>query len=551
MKVLKNMKLIIFGVFTLGILGYLFVEVPNINPFFLEGAFFWCFIVTGYIAIWGLLRFGEVSFNFVQNAQQKPGFNYVPNRKFPGLWKFIVFAPWVFLVAMLVISSPLISWKAYRDQLGTPDKKVFSSDIQAIDTSKIPIIDKQLALNLADKELGSRPSLGNQVDLGEPTIQKVNDELVWIVPLQHSGFFKWLTNMGGSPGYIVVSATNRSDAEYVENFKVKYQPNLYLFDDLVRHIRFKGYFFKGIIDYSFEVDDNWQPHWVITTYENERGFALPESNGVLILNASTGEIQEYGLDNIPDWVDRVQPEEFIIRQIDNQGQFVKGIFNFANKDKFKASLGHAIVYNKGRCYLFTGLTSVGKDESAIGFIMVDMVTKESILYEINGATEISAQRSAEGKVQHLQYLATFPLILNINGQPTYFMALKDKVGLVKQYAFVSVSDYSIVGTGEEVSEALTDYTKVMRNYGTSSFKPDVTVEKETITGIIKRIAVEYTDKQASYKIILEEKPGKIFILPSSISDELALSVAGDTVTIEHPLMDSDILIGNTFENNNI
>lgn len=551
MKLLKNMKLIIYLVFTLGILGYLFVEAPNINPFYLEGAFFWCFIVTGYIAIWGLLRFGEVSFNFVQNAQERPGFNYVPNRKFPKLWKFIVIAPWIFLVVMLIVSSPLISWTAYKDQLGVPEKKVFSSDVQAIDTSKIPIIDKQLALNLADKELGSRPSLGNQVDLGEPTIQKVNDELVWIVPLQHSGFFKWITNMSGSPGYIVVSATNRSDARYVEDFKVKYQPNLYLFDDLVRHVRFKGHFFTGIIDYSFEVDDNWQPHWVITTYKNERGFSLPEADGVLILNASTGEIEQYGLDAIPDWVDRVQPEEFIIRQINNQGEYVKGIFNFANKDKFKASLGYAIVYNNGRCYLFTGLTSVGKDESAIGFIMVDMVTKQSILYEINGATEISAQRSAEGKVQHLQYTATFPLILNINGQPTYFMALKDKGGLVKQYAFVSVSDYSIVGTGEGVSEALTDYTKVMKNYGDSTFKDVTSVEKEAVTGVIKRIAVEYTDNESSYKIILEEKPGKIFIIPSSVSQELALSATGDTVTIEYPAIDSDILIGSTFENNNI
>lgn len=146
-------------------------------------------------------------------------------------------------------------------------------------------------------------------------------------------------------------------------------------------------------------------------------------------------------------MDRVQPEDFVIEQITNRGNYVHGIFNFANKDKYRPSDGHNIVYNNGECYLFTGLTSVGADDSAIGFIMVDMVTKEPIMYEMSGATEEAGQLSAQGRVQDLGYQASFPIILNIDSQPTYFMTLNDDIGLIKQYAFVSVTNYSTVGTG--------------------------------------------------------------------------------------------------------
>ena len=143
---------------------------------------------------------------------------------------------------------------------------------------------------------------------------------------------------------------------------------------------------------------------------------LPEATGAWIVNATTGEMHKYTIDTIPEWVDRIQPESFILTQINNKGEFVHGWLNFADRDKFRASQGHMIIYNNDRCYLFTGLTSVGSDESAIGFILVDMVTKESNIYQMSGATEMAAQSSAEGKVQQFGYRASFPMIINLDGQ---------------------------------------------------------------------------------------------------------------------------------------
>ena len=158
----------------------------------------------------------------------------------------------------------------------------------------------------------------------------------------------------------------------MEGSKIKYHPGSYLLFDVARKVRFGPGLLTGITDYSFELDDNGQPYWVVSTYHNLRGFSLPEADGIILLNATTGQMERYTMENIPEWVDRVQPEDFVIEQITNRGNYVHGIFNFANKDKYRPSDGHNIVYNNGECYLFTGLTSVGADDSAIGFIMVDM-----------------------------------------------------------------------------------------------------------------------------------------------------------------------------------
>ena len=353
--------------------------------------------------------------------------------------------------------------------------------------------------------------------------------------------------MEGTPGYIIISATNVNDVQYVEGFKIKYHPGSYLLFDVARKVRFGPGLMDGITDYSFELNDDGAPYWVISTYKNLKGFNLPEATGVILLNATTGEIEKYTIENVPKWIDRVQPESFILNQINNKGNYVKGIFNFSDKDKYKTSQGHNIVYNNEKCYLFTGLTSVGSDESAIGFMMVDMVTKEPILYEMSGATEYAAMSSAEGKVQDLKYWATFPIILNIDSQPTYFMTLKDGAGLIKQYAFVSVVNYSSVGTGESVTEALRDYEAKLRGDGIYTDFTNAGEGKD-IQGTVLRIAAEVTSETTVYKIILAEHKDMIFAAPYSLSEELALTQVGDKVSITYSVSGSSAQIVIKFDN---
>lgn len=534
-------------VITLLVLLYVFVEAPTLSPLYLDGAIFWAVLITIYVGLNALMKIGEFSFDAEKTQPGQVPFSFSARQKFPKLSAVIIAVPWILIVVVMILCSVFFQWKAYRDQLGEPEIKKFDNEVQAIDVAQIPIVDENLALQLAQKKLGERPALGSQVALYSATIQMVDGELVWVVPLYHSGFFKWLTNLSGTPGYIVVSATNTNDVRYVEGYKIKYHPGSYLLFDITRKVRFGPGLMTGITDYSFELDDDGQPYWAISTYKNSRGFSLPEADGIILLNATTGQMDRYGMDEVPEWVDRVQPEDFVLTQIANRGNYVHGIFNFANKDKYRPSEGHNIVYNNGRCYLFTGLTSVGSDDSAIGFIMVDMVTKEPIMYEMSGATEEAAQRSAEGRVQDLKYRATFPIILNIDSQPTYFMTLKDNIGLIKQYAFVSVTNYSTVGTGESVSAAMRDYENKLRSDGVTTIgKLGGVVEQ--LEGTILRISGEYSGGNTVYKFLLSEKPDILFIAESTAGAELALTQPNDKIQVEYSLSSDGTAEVTSFDN---
>lgn len=534
-------------VITLLVLLYVFVEAPTLSPLYLDGAVFWAVLITIYVGLNALMKIGEFSFDAEKTQPGQMPFSFSTRQKFPKLSAVIIAVPWILIVVVMILCSVFFQWKAYRDQLGEPEIKKFDNEVQAIDVAQIPIVDENLALQLAQKKLGERPALGSQVALYSATIQMVDGELVWVVPLYHSGFFKWLTNLSGTPGYIVVSATNTNDVRYVEGYKIKYHPGSYLLFDITRKVRFGPGLMTGITDYSFELDDEGQPYWAISTYKNSRGFSLPEADGIILLNATTGQMDRYGMDEVPEWVDRVQPEDFVLTQIANRGNYVHGIFNFANKDKYRPSEGHNIVYNNGRCYLFTGLTSVGADDSAIGFIMVDMVTKEPIMYEMSGATEEAAQRSAEGRVQDLKYRATFPIILNIDSQPTYFMTLKDNIGLIKQYAFVSVTNYSTVGTGESVSAAMRDYENKLRSDGVTTIgKLGGVVEQ--LEGTVLRISGEYSGGNTVYKFLLSEKPDILFIAESTAGAELALTQPNDKIQVEYSLSSDGTAEVTSFDN---
>ena len=97
--------------------------------------------------------------------------------------------------------------------------------------------------------------------------------------------------------------------------------------------------------------------------------------------------------------------------------------------------------------------------------MVNARTGKASYFNVAGAEEFSAMEAAEGQVQNLGYDAAFPSLINIDGRPTYFMVLKDKGNLVKQYALVDVKKYSIVATGTTQKDTLNTYRKLMKENG--------------------------------------------------------------------------------------
>ncbi|MDS0524399.1 cell shape-determining protein [Clostridium sp. SHJSY1] len=462
---------------------------------------------------------------------------------FIGLFVGIAF------VVSAIYFSPIISYKSHRDLIGQVDEVEFSNEIDHIDLKQLPTIDKELAGKLADKKLGEIPSLGSQVTIGELTLQSLNGELYYVAPLEHSSFIKWLTNSSGTSGYIKVSATNENDVQLVtdlngESLKIKYLASSYLFSDLHRAAYLRD-MKAGHTDFTFELNDEGKPYWIVTRYDNAIGFTEKKAIGALIIDAQTGESEKYDINNLPSWVDRIQPESYILNYANKWGELVHGIFNFGDKDKLKSTDDMNVIFNKNECFYYTGITSVGNDEGLVGFMLTNTKTGKTTMYKTAGATENAAMKSAEGKVQQYGYKATLPYLINIQGEATYFTTLKDSNGLVKQYAMIDVKNYNTVGVSDTVQGTLNKYLDVLANTNVSL---DGSNKSESMEGEIERIGVVIKDGISIYDIKLKDN-NKVFTVSTDTSREVALSKVGDKVSIKYiSVKDNKYIIVDTFEN---
>jgi hypothetical protein len=311
---------------------------------------------------------------------------------------------------------------------------------------------------------------------------------------------------------------------------MKYSYSDLFFRNIERYIRLK-YPTKMFEDPSFEIDEDGNPYWIAPVYDYEIGlFGGKDIVGAILVNAVSGESQYYDIDEVPTWIDRVYPSDLLLEQLSNWGQYGNGYLNtlFSQKGVLKPTDGYNYVALDDDVYLYTGLTSVSSDASNVGFALINMRTKETKYYAISGAEEYSAMSSAEGKVQNLKYTATFPILINAGGQPTYFLSLKDSAGLVKKYAFVSVENYQIVSVGDTVAEAEKSYYKLLTENG----KVSVDIENKKVTGTITQIKNAVVSGNSTYYFKLKGYED-IFIAPISLNDQLPLASIGDKVTIEY------------------
>ena len=456
----------------------------------------------------------------------------------------------------LITSLPIFRSESYRALIGkVADGTKLSNHIAPISIDKIRVVDEELAHLLGEKIIGSQPALGSQVELGDFCIQKVSNQLYWVAPLLHSGFFKWFNNREGTAGYVMVSATNERDVKLVQqvdgkNIKIKYQQGAYFQSNIHRHLYFNGYLTSGLADYSFEVDDSGKPFWIVIKYAKTIGFSGNEAQAVIAVDAQTGAIEEFAISKTPAWIDRIQPISFIEDQLNNWGEYIHGYFNWSNADKLQITEGLTLVYGENsKSYWYTGLTSVGKDESAVGFVLVDTRTKESTFYKQSGATEYAAQSSAQGKVQEKGYKASLPIPYNINNIPTYVMTLKDNGGLVKMFAMVAISDYTIVGVGNTMREALMSYKNVY-NMADNKISPNSASNKKSLKTIITRIQNDVKNGNSFYYFKVKDYPN-IFVGSSQLSSQLPVTITGDSVRISFDIDLEEVIDISSFENSTL
>jgi len=357
-----------------------------------------------------------------------------------------------------------------------------------------------------------------------------------------------MDNTDGTDGYIMVNATKSKDVKYVPGFKIQYQPQAFWSKDLKRHLRFNGYMFDYVGYKEFEIDDDGNPYWILSKYKKHVGLIGRNTESLVLVNATNGEIEEYDIDDVPSWVDRVHPDEFVETQLRDWGNYIHGWWNPSNKDEVKPTPGTSVVYGSdGECYYYTGITSVGKDGTILGFILTNTRDKSTTYYRMAGATETKAKNSAEGAVQEKGYVASNPRPYNINGELTYVMALKDAEGLIKNVGLVSVANYEIVAVGDNVREAIRAFKTRMNTFiGTDVLSSDVSYI--TYEGVVSRIN---QDAETGYYYILLEDGDKIISLTSEISEEVLLTEPKDVIVVRSFPSNTTIIDGVYFDNKSI
>ena len=440
----------------------------------------------------------------------------------------------VVYLAGALLSSPVINAKKYQ-QLMTVETGEFATDIEELSFDQIPLLDRDSATLLGNRKMGSMVDMVSQFEVDELYSQiNYQNRPVRVSPLKYASLIKWFTNQGeGIPAYIKIDMATQ-DTELVKLEQgMKYTTSDHFNRNIYRHLRFKypTYIFN---DLSFEVDDEGTPYWICPVKKYNIGlFGGVTIGRVVLCNAVTGETQDYAIEDAPQWIDRAYSADLLVELYDYYGSLKHGFINsiLGQKDCLRTTEGYNYLAIDDDVWVYTGVTSITGDQSNVGFVLMNQRTMETKFYEVEGATEASAMSSAEGQVQNLHYTATFPLLLNISGEPTYFIALKDDAGLVKMYAMVNVQRYQIVAVGDTVSECEENYTALMYENGIKE-TPEDTRDVLSITAPITKIAQGVIDGNSHYYIMVE---GSDDIFDVSVVDfiDIIRYDVGDEVTTEY------------------
>ncbi len=423
----------------------------------------------------------------------------------------------------------------------------FAAEVDEISYDQIPMLDRQSAERLGDRKLGELSDMVSQFDVVNDYTQiNYRGRPVRIATLTYMDLIKWFTNRSdGLPAYLLIDMVTQNVELVRLEEGIKYTNVEHFGRNLYRHLRFHfpTYLFAQPV---MEIDEEGVPYWICPRLVRTIGlFGGTDVKGAVLVNAITGECAYY--EQVPDWVDNLYPAGLIVQQYDYYGMYHNGFLNslFGQRDVTVTTDDYNYIAMGDDVWVYTGVTSIGGDQSNIGFILTNQRTKESHFYSCAGATEHSAMDSAEGMLQNLKYKATFPLLLNVGGQPTYFMAMKDNAQLVKKYAMVNVRQYQVVATGDTVAECEQNYLSMLSQNGIVESGTGL-AGTETVEGAVAEIRSAVMEGNSYYFIRLIG--GDVFYSVCAADQPLAVIVSpGDQVSITfHPGRES-ILSGVSLE----
>ncbi len=506
--------------------------------------------------------------NIFSGAALKPEYGEYVKRKsiVPGIFIAVL----VVIVAIgMAVSSVFFRAKTYSEIIDVNENTNFAEEIQEADFSSVPVLDTAAASVLANRTLGDLSKIDkvSQFEISSSFTQiNYKNSPVKLTTLSYGDVFKWLKNTReGLPGYVIVNmVTQKSELVLLpEGQYIKYATTEHFSKYLMRHVRFAypTYIFDTP---RFEIDEKGDPYWLCPVLDKTIGlFGGTDVKGVVIVNAVTGEMTEYTVEQVRDskelqWIDGIYSDSLLVEQFNYYGQYQKGFINsILGQDGVRvATEGSNYLAQNDDVYMYTGVTSAGHDQAIIGFVLVNMRTKDASFYAVSGAKEYSAMSSAQGDVQDYSYNATFPILLNISGQPTYFMSLKDADSLVKRFAMVNVQNYQVAVTGVTIAECMEEYVDKLEHNNikidvdiegiidatdTENQESDVTAPEKkevTVKGAVTDIRTAVMGGESVYYIELDDS-GIYFTVSASDEPAVVIMNKGQNVKITYTLAEGD------------
>ncbi|MCH5198689.1 MAG: CvpA family protein [Oscillospiraceae bacterium] len=510
-----------------------------------------------------------VSAFITSGAFAKP--EYVPYVKRRAIVPAIIAAVvCLVLIVGYLVSSPFFRAKSFSRIL-TIENADFADTVSVIDSmsdfNNVALIDSDAAEALADKTLGDFAALDleSQFELLTTDSTQINfkGSPYRIYPLRYGDIFKWFLNSvvgsdyEGIPGYVKVNL-NTQQAELVTDYDIKYSTAEHFGEYLERVLRFRypTYIFGEI---SFEIDEEGHPYWVVEHIKKTVGLlGGSDVQGIILVDAVTGESNYYTAEETAAenseiaWIDQAYDANLLIQQYNYFGTYNGGFWNslIGQSGVKKTSSGYSFLAIDDDVYLYTGVTSVSSDNSILGFFFINQRTKEAFFYNTTGATELAAEQSAQGKVQDMGWKASFPILLNIDGEATYFMALKDSSNIVKSYAMVNVEQYNVVAIPVNQNTDLRSCLEVYIN-GLAELSPAVIIdfafdadspsqvapdnepgadEYQTITGTVTDIRSAVINGTTYYYIELDNSD-LYYYISASVTNKVMLLNVGDRITV--------------------
>ena len=512
--------------------GYFYVSLPALNPQSEELYQFITLLTIVYL-ISAFLMGGLPHDNVVRSPKEKllDWFHFVKKQCLvAGI--ILLLSAIVIPVVGNVISMPIFRASAYRDLLSVEEGD-FASEVAQISFNEIPTLDRTSAEYLGDRQMGTLSDMVSQFEYSNDSTQiNYQGRPVRVAPIAYADLFKWLTNRGeGLPAYVVVDMVTQEATVTRLPEGMKYSFSEPLNRNIMRHLRFQ---FPTMMFATpqFEIDESGHPWWIAPRMVKRiLPFGGVDIQGAVLVDAVTGESTYY--EEVPTWVDTLYFPELIMQQYDYHGTLVHGFINsiLGQRDVKQTTDGYNYIAMNDDVYAYTGVTSANADQSNLGFLLTNMRTKETKYYVAPGATEYAAMASAQGVVQDLGYTATFPLLLNIAGEPTYFIPLKDAANLVKSYAMVNVSRYDIVATGSSVTACEKTYIQMLDEKGLGE---EIVLPQTRVEGTVKEIRTAVLDGTSYYFVRLEEG-GVFYAISAADNREVVTLNVGDEVTIDHAI----------------